>query len=491
MHPDLVAHLVGPLTLCGASLRSSLAEIPTDLVVGHRRAVLLGELHEGVEVLQIVLACHVVDSGHDGGADRLILDGVENGLKRGVKRINAVGTVNAVHPTVILHPGVNGNILALTVGDSLHGAVLLGKAINHAINMDASSGQSRAHRFHRGSYSLCNRIKGTIANIVYAILFVSWNRALCASACAVLANGIGGLAVSEKHNKLILAVLGGQQVGRQLEAGLGVGSAASSQIVDHALGCITALLISDIHHCLHRVGILRILHHRDIARRGSGGTAGIQGIAIQEGLCGLLCGRQTAFESMRSNGNPLAGVGILLPEPDSFRPLLVAVIADAIAIFIHPFSSPVTVAFVNPFITGRTMILAVLLTAGGTVAHGTGGINDQDGSGIRVSNDRLVLGGDFQIYVEEVLGAGLSEGALDLDCPVVRIALRTVRLVIGGAASIDDLICTPIDGKCRDLHQAQAHDQGHEQAQCPLADGLAPGDSLAGIVFACHDSFPP
>ena len=163
-------------------------------------------------------------------------------------------------------------------------------------------------------------------------------------------------------------------------------------------------------------------------------------------------------------------------------------VADTIAVSIFPNVPAVVLALINPL---ARVAIVVLLTASGAPAHGTGGINHQDGSGLRVSGDGIVAGGDFQIYVEEVLGAGLSEGALDLDCPVVRIVLRTVRLVIGGAASIDDLICTPIDGKCRDLHQAQAHDQGHEQAQCPLADGLAPGDSLAGIVFACHDSFPP
>ena len=163
-------------------------------------------------------------------------------------------------------------------------------------------------------------------------------------------------------------------------------------------------------------------------------------------------------------------------------------VADTIAVSIFPNVPAVVLALINPL---ARVAIVVLLTASGAPAHGTGGINHQDGSGLRVGGDGVFLGGDFQIYVEEVLGAGLSEGALDLDCPVVRIVLRTVRLVIGGAASIDDLICTPINGEGRDLHQAQAHDQGHEQAQCPLADGLAPGDSLAGIVFACHDSFPP
>lgn len=149
------------------------------------------------------------------------------------------------------------------------------------------------------------------------------------------------------------------------------------------------------------------------------------------------------------------------------------------------------------------MILAfplALLTTNCTIAHGARGINDQDSHSLRVGGNRVVLGGDLQVHIQQVLRAGLLQGALDLDDPVPglaaagsRLQFHAVLVIVGNAASFHDLGLIRgrvVFGKCRDLHQAQAHYQGHEQAQCPLGRRLAPGGSLAGIVI-CHDSFPP
>ena len=142
----------------------------------------------------------------------------------------------------------------------------------------------------------------------------------------------------------------------------------------------------------------------------------------------------------------------------------------------------------------RAVFLVILLahvrTANRAESHGTRGINDQLHR--RVTGFHLLCGLHRQGDVKRVhagLPNGLAEGeALTLGragFDLVAAGIKPARhdLILAGLGLIY--------GKCRDLHQAQAHDQGHEQAQCPLADRLAPGDSLAGIVFACHDSFPP
>ena len=119
----------------------------------------------------------------------------------------------------------------------------------------------------------------------------------------------------------------------------------------------------------------------------------------------------------------------------------------------------------------------------GILFHAVGAIHHQDDVG-RVIGDGGLL--------------GLLDGDAEVDIELV-VRLVRGRLLDGDQARVVAHLCALLDntvirdllhGKCRDLHQAQAHYQGHEQAQCPLADGLAPGDSLARIVI-CHDSFPP
>ena len=150
----------------------------------------------------------------------------------------------------------------------------------------------------------------------------------------------------------------------------------------------------------------------------------------------------------------------------------------------------------------RAVFLVILLahvrTANRAESHGTRGINDQLHR--RVTGFHLLCGLHRQGDVKRVhagLLDGLAEGealvlvtgraGFDLVAAGIKPAVHNL-LFKGGSGRLSH---TAIDGEGRDLHQAQAHDQGHEQAQCPLADRLAPGDSLAGIVFACHDSFPP
>ena len=120
--------------------------------------------------------------------------------------------------------------------------------------------------------------------------------------------------------------------------------------------------------------------------------------------------------------------------------------------------------------------------------HAVGPVQHQHDAGpADRSLDGLVLHRHLKGDVE-VVGTriGLFHGLGEHNLAILighGLALRAnFRVLLGGASGIH--------GECRDLHQAQAHYQGHEQAQCPLADGLAPGDSLARIVL-CHDSFPP
>ena len=119
----------------------------------------------------------------------------------------------------------------------------------------------------------------------------------------------------------------------------------------------------------------------------------------------------------------------------------------------------------------------------GILFHAVGAIHHQDDVG-RVIGDGGLLGlldGDAEVDIELVVR--LVRGRL-LDGDQARVVAHLSALLDNTV--IRDLL----HGERRDLHQAQAHYQGHEQAQCPLADGLAPGDSLARIVL-CHDSFPP
>ena len=120
----------------------------------------------------------------------------------------------------------------------------------------------------------------------------------------------------------------------------------------------------------------------------------------------------------------------------------------------------------------------------GVVFHAVGAIHHQDDVGGVIGDGGLLglLNGDAEVDIELV--ARLVRGRL-LDGDQARVVAHLCALLD------NTVILDLLRGEGRDLHQAQAHDQGHEQAQCPLADGLAPGDSLAGIVFACHDSFPP
>ena len=488
-HPDLIAQMIGLLIVRSTSLGSGFAEVPGDLIVIRGSAVGVAiELHEVIQISQSAFANFVIDRSHNGGTDRLMLNGVDDGLERGIQSIGAVGFEHAFHLAVIFHPGINRNGIALAVGDGLHGAVFLGEAIDHAKDMDASGLQLGADGLHRAVHFAGSCF--AIANIAS-----SRNWANRTSTIAPLANGIGGLAISEEHHELILSLPASQQVGRQLETRLGIGATASDEAINRALRRFAVRLFGDIHHRHSRIGILRILHHRNIAGLGGGAAAGVLGIVVQEILGGLLGGSQAALEGMCANRDPLLRVGRdPAPEPIPFICFLAAIIADVIAVCIRPIASRLGVALVDPLIAGRAMILAFLSTlfaANGAVAHGAGGINDQDCGGLRVGGDGIVLGGDFQIHVEKVLRASLSKGTRKLDRPIVLRTLRTVCLVVDGVARVRDLLrLVSLRGECRDLHQAQAHYQGHEQAQCPLADGLAPGGSLARIVI-CHDSFPP
>ena len=488
-HPDLIAQMIVLLIVRSTSLGSGFAEVPGDLIVIRGSAVGVAiELHEAIQISQSAFANFVIDRSHNGGTDGLMLNGVDDGLERGIQSIGAVGFEHAFHLAVIFHPGINRNGIALAVGDGLHGAVFLGEAIDHAKDMDASGLQLGADGLHRAVHFAGSCF--AIANIAS-----SRNWANRTSTIAPLANGIGGLAISEEHHELILSLPASQQVGRQLETRLGIGATASDEAINRALRRFAVRLFGDIHHRHFRIGILRILHHRNIAGLGGGAAAGVLGIVVQEILGGLLGGSQAALEGMRANRDPLLRVGRdPAPEPIPFICFLAAIIADVIAVCIRPIASRLGVALIYPLIAGRAMILTFLSTlfaANGAVAHGAGGINDQDCGGLRVGGDGIVLGGDFQIHVEKVLRASLSKGTRKLDRPIVLRTLRTVCLVVDGVARVRDLLrLVSLHGECRDLHQAQAHYQGHEQAQCPLADGLAPGGSLAGIVI-CHDSFPP
>ena len=320
MHLDLVAHLVGLLTLCGASLRSSLAEIPTDLVVGHRRAVLFGELHEGVEVLQIVLACHVVDSGHDGGADRLILDGVENGLKRGVKRINAVGRINAGHLAVLLHPGVHGSIHALAIGNSPHLASLgIRQAINHAVNLSAGVHQLLAHNLHwsglRGGGHIARARDAIVIEQfgkIPVLVIAGRNRFEPVPLIVIMVLNIeGGQTIGEKHRKTVFhIILLVQQVGGQLEAGLRIGTAIRLQTCDSLLRSTQTIRVRHIHPVLI-IDLMRISkgrkgHDGNIAGSSCSLSICILCEAVQERICGLLGGSQTGHKIMRRFRHPLS-----------------------------------------------------------------------------------------------------------------------------------------------------------------------------------------
>ena len=135
---------------------------------------------------------------------------------------------------------------------------------------------------------------------------------------------------------------------------------------------------------------------------------------------------------------------------------------------------------------GGSGLLGVLKALAATIIHAVGTVHDQNDVGALASLDRLILRDRHRKGDVEVVGphVGLFHSLGNLDRSVVTAAtfVDHFRVLLGGASGIH--------GKRRDLHQAQAHYQGHEQAQCPLADGLAPGDSLARIVL-CHDSFPP
>ncbi|MDY4965398.1 MAG: hypothetical protein SO100_03455 [Dysosmobacter sp.] len=138
----------------------------------------------------------------------------------------------------------------------------------------------------------------------------------------------------------------------------------------------------------------------------------------------------------------------------------------------------------------RVFLTMALFSTDRAEIHRARGINDQ--------LHRRVTGGDGlgglhrQGDVKGVL-TGLLNGLAEGEALAIGHA-GVGRTAIGSKPPRHDLILKGslafVHGECRDLHQAQAHYQGHEQAQCPLADGLAPGDSLARIVL-CHDSFPP
>ena len=501
--------MIGLLIVRSTSLGSGFAEVPGDLIVIRGSAVGVAiELHEVIQISQNAFANFVIDRSHNGGTDRLMLNGVDDSLERSIQSVGAVSAESAVHLAVVLHPGVNGSIFPTAVGDSLHGTVLLGEAISHTINMDTSSDQSRANGLHCASLNA-----GGIATVAFNTIIIATpstiaRRNLLGSISVntlIRINVIGRLTVCEKHHKLIIDTLDGvKQIRGQLEASFGVSAAASFQTVNYTLGRITALLVGDIHHRLYCGSSFRILHHRNIAGLGGGAAAVVLGIVVQEILGNLLGGSQAALERMCANGDPLLRVGRdPAPEPIPFICFLAAIIADVISVFVRPIASRLGVALIYPLIAGRTMILAfplALLTTNCTIAHGARGINDQDSHSLRVGGNRVVLGGDLQVHIQQVLLAGLLQGALDLDDPVPglaaagsRLQFHAVLVIVGNAASFHDLGLIRgrvVFGECRDLHQAQAHYQGHEQAQCPLADGLAPGGSLAGIVI-CHDSFPP
>ena len=494
-HPDLIAQMIVLLIVRSTSLGSGFAEVPGDLIVIRGSAVGVAiELHEVIQISQNAFANFVIDRSHNGGTDGLMLNGVDDSLERSIQSVGAVSAESAVHLAVVLHPGVNGSILLIAVGDRLHGAILLGEAISHTINMDTSSDQSRADSLHCTSLNAGGSATVAFNAIIIATPSTIARRNLLGSISVntlIRINIVGRLTVCEKHHKLIIDTLDGvKQIRGQLEASLGVSAAASFQTVNYTLGRITALLVGDIHHRLYCGSSFCILHHRNITGHSRGSAIGIQGIAIQESLCGLLSSRQSGFILMVHRGDPGTRMSVTCPRTPAIRPIFTAVIATAIIVLIFP-SSISLVALIDPFAGNAIMLVLALGTATSAEAHGTRSIDHQDSHSLRVGGDSLVASGDFQVYVEKVLRASLSKGTRKLDRPIVLRTLRTVCLVVDGVARVRDLLrLVSLHGECRDLHQAQAHYQGHEQAQCPLADGLAPGGSLAGIVI-CHDSFPP
>ena len=482
-HPDLIAQMIGLLIVRSTSLGSGFAEVPGDLIVIRGSAVGVAiELHEAIQISQSAFANFVIDRSHNGGTDGLMLNGVDDVTESSVQTVGILHGVDASHLAVFRHPLVDILLVTAAVGN------LLRHTVGNTVDLHTVSLQSLADRLNGSRLGF----GGVITRPINAIIVpqppsITRGNLIQAIPLIVLVgiNMEGRQAIGKKNREAVFHIsLLAQQVGRQLEAGLCVGTAVSNQTIDGSFHCSRTL--GHIHPSAFGVRRGRKRNNGNIAGSTGNLTSSILGKACHKGIGRKLRQLQTRLIGMiGSNVHkrmiPATVAALAAGIPGARIPRRIPHRA-------FPHGLPFMVSVIFAFPTGRA------------VCHGAGGVDDQNCGSLRVGRNRVVLGGDLQVHIQQVLLAGLLQGALDLDDPVPglaaagsRLQFHAVLVIVGNAASFHDLGLIRgrvVFGKCRDLHQAQAHYQGHEQAQCPLADGLAPGGSLAGIVI-CHDSFPP
>ena len=482
-HPDLIAQIIVLLIVRSTSLGSGFAEVPGDLIVIRGSAVGVAiELHEVIQISQNAFANFVIDRSHNGGTDGLMLNGVDDVTESSVQTVGILHGVDASHLAVFRHPLVDILLVTAAVGN------LLRHTVGNTVDLHTVSLQSLADRLNGSSLSF----GGVITRPINAIIVpqppsITRGNLIQAIPLIVLVgiNMEGRQAIGKKNREAVFHIsLLAQQVGRQLEAGLCVGTAVSNQTIDGSFHCSRTL--GHIHPSAFGVRRGRKRNNGNIAGSTGNLTSSILGKACHKGIGRKLRQLQTRLIGMiGSNVHkrmiPATVAALAAGIPGARIPRRIPHRA-------FPHGLPFMVSVIFAFPTGRA------------VCHGAGGVDDQNCGSLRVGGNRVVLGGDLQVHIQQVLRAGLLQGALDLDDPVPglaaagsRLQFHAVLVIVGNAASFHDLGLIRgrvVFGKCRDLHQAQAHYQGHEQAQCPLADGLSPGGSLAGIVI-CHDSFPP
>ena len=487
VHPHHVAHLIGLLGGGGALLRRGLAEIPSDVaVVGHFRAVqadLADGLHIGIEAGQSAGHVRVMNAGGDSGADGLVLDGAEDGLEGGVQVIGLLHGVDAFHLAVLVHPFVNVLHNVVSVGD------LLGHAVGDAVDLHAVGLQGLADALN-GS-GLVRLGGNTIVGPTFAANLILSLRDLLQTVSITALNIEGGQTIGKEHHEAVVHILRAfllQQVGCQLEASLGIGAAISLQCIDGVLHRRCAL--RHVHQGLSGIRIRVEADNRNIAGSRRGLARSVLGEAGYERLCRQLGKLQTGLVGVLTLGCH----AFMIPEG------LPAIPAQAKGASFLP--GRITVPGALILHLAHVNRILFVLAADGAVGHGAGGIDDQDGGGLRVGGVDLVTGGDFHVHVEVVLMAGGGEGAGELDGPVpILLHFLASRIVVDGAASIGDLLVglgrdgiirrVGLPGEGCDLHQAQAHDQGHQQRQQPTGgQGAARGHPLAGFVIS-HVSVPP